>query len=109
MKTAFRFDVFHDLTRSLIVERRVVYRSHHLARCLITQREEMREIILTEGGIVAEQSFLAPVFLGRRLVGKRRGVRDGLDALAMLLPLFECQFLFCCLLPYAFYFIPICR
>ena len=87
---------FHDLARSLVVERCVVYGANHLSRCLVAQGEEMWKVVLAESCIVAEQSFLAPFFLGRCFVGKCRSVRNGLNALAMLFPLFECQFLFCC-------------
>ena len=79
-----------------IVERRIVYGAYDLARGFVAQGEEVREVILTECGIVTLQPRNASVPLCRRLVGKECRIRDGLHPLAVFLPLFVCLFLFCC-------------
>ena len=69
------------------MERRVVYGADDLARHLVAQLQEVREVVFAERGILLLQAPYAPVLFGRRFPCQQRGVRDGLDAFAVFLPL----------------------
>ena len=71
---------------SAIVERGIVYGSDHLACGLISQGQEVREVVFAERGIVLLQPLDAFVLLCRGFVYQGGEVSERLDAFAVFLP-----------------------
>ena len=78
-----------------IVERRIVDDAQGLARDLVAQLQEVREVVFAEGGIVALEAAYALLLLGSALASQLRGVGDALHLPAVLVPLFYGSFEVC--------------
>ena len=71
---------------SAIVERSIVYGSEHLACGLVSQGQEVREVVFAERGIVLLQPLDAFVLLCWGFVYQSGEVSERLDAFAVFLP-----------------------
>jgi hypothetical protein len=69
------------------VERGVVDDAYGLARGFVAEGEEVREVILTEGGVVVEEAADASVAVGGRFVGEgASSLGDSLNLRAVFAP-----------------------